>query len=233
MKIAVCDDEKIIRNQISTLLKQYNNDFIIDEYNNGLNLLKHHNNYDIIFLDIEMPEIDGMSVAEKIRESNLESRLIFLTSHIECVHDAFKVKAFRFLAKPVDLLVFNEAVKEAETEVLNTERIIINQKGRLYDIRLKDIVYLEAFGDGAYIYDRFNNIYESHIQLKEWDSKLSGKHFYKIHKTYIVSMFYVKKIDNNQLQLENIDTPFIIARRNITSFKEAYLQFVKNCSIII
>lgn len=233
MEIAVCDDEKIIRGQVVKYLKQYGNNFNIIEYSGGYDLLTSGKIFDIIFLDIDMPEIDGMAVADKLRKNKIDSHIIFLTSHAERIYDAFKVKAFRFLTKPIDLKAFNEAVKEAENEILNAEKIVINQKGRLFNIKLMDIVYLEAFGDGSYIYDRYNNVYESRVQLKEWDMKLKDKHFFKIHKSNIVSMFYVKKINNNELELDYSAASFTISRRNISAFKEAYLQFIKKYSRVL
>lgn len=233
MKIAICDDEKILRNKLSAYIKSYDDKSVIDEYENGHELLRSSVWYDIIFLDIEMPGINGMSVAEKLRSKNIEARIIFLTSHIECVHDAFKVKAFRFLNKPIDTSAFIEAMKEAETEILNTEKIVINQKGRIYEIDLKDIVYFEAFGDGTYVYDKHNNVYECSTQLKEWDKNLQGKGFFKIHKSFIVSLLYVKKVENNQLELSNTSEPFTISRRNLARFKEEYLQFIKNNARVI
>lgn len=233
MKIAICDDEKILRSRIIDYIRLYNKSYQITEYTNGRELLNSGECFDIIFLDIEMPGIDGMSVAERLRSRNVESRIIFLTSHIECIHDAFKVKAFRFLNKPIDLSAFNEAIRGAESEILNTEKVVINQRGKIYEVNLKDIVYLEAFGDGTYIYDRFNNVYESTFQLKEWDARLWGKDFFKIHKSYIVALMYVKKVENNNLFLSSMDTVLTISRRNITGFKEAYLKFVKNNARVI
>lgn len=233
MKIAVCDDEKILRNQIIDYIRLYGENYQITEYANGRELLNANECFDIIFLDIEMPGIDGMSVAEKLRSRNVESIIIFLTSHIECIRDAFKVKAFRFLSKPVDLQDLNEAMRGAVSEILNTEKVVINQRGKIYEVNLKDIVYLEAFGDGTYIYDRFNNVYESTVQLKGWDERLCGKDFFKIHKSYMVSLMYVKKIENSNLFLYSTDTILTISRRNITGFKDAYLKFIKNNAHVI
>ena len=129
MDIAICDDEKIFREQIISYLLKYNNKFNIFEYYNGYDLLESEKIFDIIFLDIEMDNINGMIVAEKLRERGVSSIIIFFTSHHEYVHDAFKVKAFRFLNKPIDKVKLVEAILDAETEILNTEKIIISKKG--------------------------------------------------------------------------------------------------------
>ena len=113
------------------------------------------------------------------------------------------------------------------------EKVVISQKGRIYELNLNDIVYIEAYGDGTYIYDNRDNVYECSVQLKEWNSRLEGKGFYKIHKSYIVSMRYVNGIVENQLKLEGIPAEFTISRRNAAAFKEAYLEYVRTNSRLV
>ena len=102
MRIAICDDEKIFRDQIKKYILEVSSDSSIDEYTCGDDLAGSESNYDIIFLDIEMPGISGIETAEKLRENGSDADIIFLTSHVEFVYEAFKVRAFRFLQKPID-----------------------------------------------------------------------------------------------------------------------------------
>ena len=227
VKVAVCDDEKIIRDQIVTHIAGCGTFFDVQEFSSGVELLQYQESFDIIFLDIEMPELNGMEVADELRVRKTDSCIIFLTSHIECMPEAFKVRAFRFLNKPIDTDTFMEALIEAEKEVKDVETVIIQNKGVVSQIRVKDIVYLEAYGDGTYIYDRFQNVYTSNQSLREWEKKLDNNGFYKIHKSYMVSMYYVKRIDKNLLALEHTQELLTIARRNVTSFKDAYMQFIR------
>ncbi len=110
---------------------------------------------------------------------------------------------------------------------------MINQKGKIFELSVPDVMYFEAFGDGTYVYDNKDNVYECTVALKEWDKRLEGMPFFKIHKSYIVSMMYVSSINNNVLRLEGVDQDFTISRRNITPFKDAYMDFVKNNSRVI
>ena len=179
MRIAVCDDEKILRKQLSAYIKSYSDKSSVDEYENGWELLNSNVYYDIIFLDIEMPGINGMDVAEILRNKCVDTHIVFLTSHIEYIYDAFKVKAFRFLNKPINISELIEAMRGVEAEILNKENIVINRKGRIYYINLKDIVYLEAFGDGTYVYDKYNNVYECSVQLRNGIKTYKEKVFLK------------------------------------------------------
>ena len=186
MKAAICDDEKIFRDDLIKHLQKMDPDLEFHEFTNGKELIRSKMQFDIIFLDIEMPELDGMETAAKLRKLSVGSLIIFLTSHIERVQDAFKVKAFRFLTKPVEAEPLLEALKSAKAEIEQQEKVVINQKGRIYELKLTDIVYIEAYGDGTYIYDNRDNVYECSVQLKEWNNRLEGSGFYKIHKSYII-----------------------------------------------
>ena len=124
-------------------------------------------------------------------------------------------------------------MQAADTRISSRERIVINQKGKVYELNLSDIVYLEAFGDGTYIYDRFGRHYESFEQLKTWDEKLKDKGFFKIHKSYIVSLAYVESREDNSVTLKSTNNTLPVSRRNVTEFKEAYIEFIKKNAHII
>lgn len=146
-------------------------DYEIDIFHSGCELLNSNVTYDLIFLDIEMPDINGMKTAESLRNGENEEHIIFLTSHTEFMPDAFKVKAFRFLNKPIETETFEEAVVEAEKEILNNEKIAITFQGNTKLVRLKEILCFEAFGDGTYIYTK-KEVLESKKSLKYWMNEI-------------------------------------------------------------
>ncbi len=124
-KIAVCDDEQIFIDDVVAKLKEQSEQCEILEYTSGEELLDSPLDFNIIFLDIEMAGINGINTAFLLRERKYDGMIIFLTSHTEFMPDAFKVKAFRFLDKPLDNEKFNEAFSEAKKEILNTEHILL------------------------------------------------------------------------------------------------------------
>lgn len=227
MRIAICDDEEFFRNQIKKCISEAGMDFTADEYICGTDLVNSGSEYDIIFLDIDMPGISGIETAEKLRELGAESEIIFLTSHIEYVYEAFKVRAFRFLQKPVDPEKFSEAYRNA-VENCRKEKIIIEYKGSVREMYVDNIVYIESSGEGTYVYDNKNTYCESPSSLKEWTEKLNGKSFYRIHKTYLISMRYVSSFEKNTVKLVGYSEEFPIARRSVSDFRSAYLDFIKN-----
>ncbi len=107
MRIAICDDEEIYRVQLKTILDKLliNVDYDIDTFSDG-NILSDAFGkcpYDLVFLDIEMPAVDGITLARKIRAKSENAFIVFLTSHIEYALEGYEVNALRYLTKPVDI----------------------------------------------------------------------------------------------------------------------------------
>lgn len=228
LKVAVCDDEKIICNEIKKRLLEIRPEFEVLLFSSGDELIKSDKNFDLIFLDIEMPQLDGMETAQILRKNHKNEYIIFLTSHSELMAEAFKVKAFRFLEKPIELNTFREAVTMAEKEILSNEKLTISMKGQLKVIYLKDIVYIEAFGDGTYIYTN-EEVIESKNTLKYWNEKLGTEHFFQTHKSYIVALRYVKKIDSVKVKMQSVcrEEEIPVSRRKKTQLKDAVLRYVR------
>ena len=112
MRIAVCDDDRAIREEISRLIQKQVSEADIAEYQSGEELINAKGNFDIYFLDIEMGKMSGMDIARRIREREENSRqrsiIIFVTGYREYMEAAFDVNAFHYLIKPIDVEKFSE-----------------------------------------------------------------------------------------------------------------------------
>ena len=234
-RIAVCDDEQIFINDAVAKLKGQSEQCEISEYTSGEELLDSSLDFNIIFLDIEMTGINGINTAFSLRERKYDGMIIFLTSHTEFMPDAFKVKAFRFLDKPLDDDKFNEAFTEAKKEILNTEHILLSDRsGKKVYLKLTDIVYLEAYGDRTYIYGKTGSVYDTDKPLKYWKEQIGSEHFYQIHKSFIVSYLYVSVIlKNNQVVMKGIKQPLDISRRNTVPFRNGFFDYIKKYAKVI
>lgn len=228
-KIAVCDDEQIFIDNVIDNLKNQSEQCEISKYISGEELLKSSLDFNIIFLDIEMTGIDGINTALSLRELKYDGIIIFLTSHTEFMPDAFKVKAFRFLDKPIDKEKFIEAFSAAKKEILNTEHVLLSDRnGKIVYLKLTDIVYLEAYGDGTYIYSKNKNVYDTDKSLKFWKENIGTEHFYQIHKSFIVSYVYVSDIlKEGQVNMKVYNEKLPISRRNVVSFRKGFFDYIK------
>lgn len=102
MKIAICDDEKEIRESLRKILEEYKEPFEqIDLYTSGEELLEYDRNYDLLFLDIDMKGINGIETARKIRLKDKKIKIVYVTAYKEYASQAFSVHAFGYLLKPI------------------------------------------------------------------------------------------------------------------------------------
>ncbi|GAA4293517.1 LytTR family DNA-binding domain-containing protein [Anaerocolumna aminovalerica] len=227
MRIAICDDEEIIleiiKEKCITILNESSIEYDIALFNNGIELLKKLENLDIIFLDINMPEIDGFSVAELLRKEGYDKYIIFLTSKIEYMQRAFKVKAFRYLLKPIDDNQLKEALNEVIKELFCKTKIILEHKNGQAILDIKELIYIESLGDNTAIY-MTNEYYISNKPLKYWVNQLKN-FFYQTHKSYLVNLSYVKRIEDNFAILKNnIKIP--ISYRKSNNFKVTMKNYI-------
>ncbi|MCM1061655.1 MAG: LytTR family DNA-binding domain-containing protein [Eubacterium sp.] len=234
-KIAVCDDEQIFIDNVIENLKARSEQCEISEYISGEELLKSPLDFNIIFLDIEMTGINGLNTAFSLRDQKYDGIIIFLTSHTEFMPDAFKVKAFRFLDKPIEQEKFNEAFSAAQKEILNEEHILLSdKKGKTSYLKLTDIVYLEAYGDGTYIYSKTESVYDTDKPLKYWKEQIGTEHFYQIHKSFIMSYLYVAEIlKEGQVSVKVYGEKLPISRRNVVPFRKGFFDYIKKYARVI
>lgn len=234
MRVAICDDEAIYREETKRGIKAYNKEIEIKEFSDGSELVKSGEQFDLIFLDIEMPVLDGMTTAKHLRRKNVDAEIVFLTSYEKYVYDAFDIRALQFLKKPLEKAKLLKVLKTVEKSLANEEKVELSLDGEKSYVKVKDIVYMESYGDGLFIYDRLGNVYEERRgTLKKWSERLSGKGFTQIHRSFLISMFYVERYGSNQVKMKGIDEKLEVSRRYASGFKEEFMEFVsKNGRVV-
>ncbi len=218
----IVDDEPLAR----SLLKEYIADtedlVLIGELKSALEILKtvEDNVVDLIFLDINMPKLSGLDF---IKNFDVKSQIIFTTAYPEFAVDAFEYNAADYLVKPIS---FNRFLKSIEKirHILNsqnsfTERewLIIKENKRIYNLKLSNILYLQAFGDYVKIITNSKS-YLTKDTLSGIQSLLSKK-FIKCHRSYIVNLDEIKYIEGNQIQLKDLKIPIS------ASYKDDFLTY--------
>lgn len=226
LKIAVCDDEKWFRRQLCESIRTYDDTYCLYEFCNGEELLLAEEKFQAIFLDIDMPGQTGLETAAALRKRGCRAEIVFLTGHEECMSDAFKVRAMRYLLKPIETEKLYEALETVKEEWLALEEIVLVGKGKITKIELTQIVFLEACGDGVLVYDAEGVAHESSDTLKVWEERLTGKNFYRIHKSYLVAMAYVRRAEGDMVKLRGSIPELKISRRKSGDFKKAYLDYI-------
>lgn len=225
MRIAICDDEILFRDKIIEYIeKTYKDiDTVINSFSSGEEFLKHYEkgqvNYDIIFLDIEMKQLDGIKTAERIRNIDEDVPIAFLTSHDEFAPAGYEVSAFRFLTKPIQENKLIEAIEGSKKQNSNLKRILVHQRDSDILLKVKDIMYIESHDKEIHIHTLDNNCYIERRNLNEVEKELKEEGFFRTHRGYLVNLSYVKKYDNKEITLEN-DERILISRLKFRKFKE-------------
>lgn len=229
MKIAICDDSSIFREQLLKELRDYfqSLDVSIYPFTSGEELLKgiEKSEYDIIFLDIEMGGIDGLETARRIRSENRDVPIILLTSHTELAMAGYEVRAFRFLGKPLEHDRLIQALQAIESQLHDDEKIIITIDGTQKFVLCKNIKYIKS--ENVYLNLVMNNTsYLIRKKLKEVIKELPEDLFVAVHRSYVVNLMYVESFDGNMILLDD-GTSIPVARGNREQFKQKMMRYLK------
>lgn len=230
MRIAICDDEKNIRQLIEKKIeKQYPQAEIV-LFSSGEELLLSNSKIDILFLDIQMAGRDGMETAIELRKRDNDMIIIFVTAAEEYVFQAFNVKAFNYIVKPIDdgkfIDVLQRAVEELDFVKKNEKGpeekyVMINKCGVHTKVILDDIVYAEVFNRKVVIH-RMNDEIEYYGKMSDLEA-LAGENFFRPHRAYLINFKYVEKYNATTIYLEKGTA--LMAKLKFPEFVKKYMKY--------
>ncbi len=230
MRISIVDDGSNWRERVKTEIQKYdkNNEFEIDVFNSGKNFLDSKKHYDLTFIDIEMPDIDGFDTIAKAKEAGDDGLFVILTTHAEMSRKGYVVNAFRYIDKAC-LEEIKEAIDSAIIVLGRNQKIkinAINDKPR--EIVLKNIIYIETEKHYVVIHTKQGRINCSN-NLSELESMLQGKWFCRCHNAYIVNLDEISRIEERIVYLSNGDD-IDISHRKMNQFKKLYINRQYECA---
>ena len=209
-KVIIIDDEPLARSIVSTFLKKFADLEIVAECNNGFEGIKAIEEFgpDLIFLDIQMPKINGFEMLELLDKS---PAVIFTTAFDEYAIKAFETSAVDYLLKPFTEERFEKAIskwknsndpeKLTETLIENIHkqpdehlRIVVKDKGAINVIPTSEVYFLEAYDDYVKVHIK-NNYFLKKKTMNYFEKTLSSKDFVRIHRSYIININYLTKIE--------------------------------------
>nr|MBQ8253187.1 response regulator transcription factor [Lachnospiraceae bacterium] len=227
--IAIVDDETIFRvltrKKLEEVMTKLPFCFEVEEFSSGKQFLAARKEYDIVFMDIAMPEISGLKTAQQYRESCPKGILIFLTAYEEYIKEGYKVNAFRYLGKQDPPDDFFEAVKSAVL-LLQTEQKMKFQlvNGGEIFLALEDIVYMEAQARSVMIHTKEKEILPIRSKISDLTEILEKKGFYLVHRAYLVNMRYARSCIANEVVFSTLET-VPISERRCAEFKKKLAEF--------
>lgn len=230
LNIAICDDEKAIREQINELIEKEKAGISTDLYETGDALLAADKKFDIVFLDIQMEGTDGIETAKKLRERDEDAILIFITGIREYVFEAFDVAAFHYLLKPIEEEKFREVFRRAGRELekrksKRRETVFIKTRNRSFTLEKDSILYIESRGKKVEIHTTGETI-EAYASMNEMEGQL-GESFFRCHRGYLVNMVFVAEYDSESITLNNGGYVYL-AKEKYGEFVKAYMRYLRN-----
>lgn len=219
-------------NYINKIVKEYFNckqieaEFIL--YYSGTEVITKAQKLDLIFLDIEMPEVDGMQVARYLYERSklsygYNTRIVFLTSHDEVVRKAFQVEAFRFLIKDDFESEISECLNAFCREVSLDVVFQLEKNNVMISVKQRDILYIKSTHNGSEIWG-VKDVFKSSLSLMNWMRQLDDKIFIRTHKNAIVNLTHIDYIDDYIYMYTGEKIEY--SRRNRKELQRRFNQYI-------
>ena len=234
----IVEDELPAREELKYFLNEEKEIKLIAEFDNPLDTLNflENNTTDVIFLDISMPDMNGISLGKIVTKMYPNMKIVFITAYKDYAVDAFEIKAFDYLLKPYSETRIRNLLKSlvnTETEVIssiknsNLKKITVNIDERLYVISLNDVDYIEASEKETLIFSNQKK-YISKIKISKWEEMLKGYNFYRCHRSFIIDLDKITEIEqwfNSSwiIKIKNYTTAIPVSRNNIKELKEIFL----------
>ncbi|PXV62330.1 DNA-binding LytR/AlgR family response regulator [Dysgonomonas alginatilytica] len=216
MRCIIVDDEPIARKGIQKIVDQISELELLDSFNSAeaASMFMMGNQVDLVFLDIQMPGINGIEFARNIPKNTL---IIFTTAYSEYALDSYEVEAIGYLVKPIEPERLKKAVDKAisyHTLLLSEENksvgnvedeyIFVKSDRRYFKVNLKDILFIEGLKDYVIIQLAEQRII-TRMNLKTMHELLPKNNFLRINRSYIVNSTHIDSFDNNDIFIQKYE----------------------------
>ena len=232
IRVAIVEDNPADRMQIEQHTRRFfaeNEEAVqIYTFGNGIDFLEHYRaHYDVIFLDIEMPLMDGMETAEKIRKLDPYVILIFVTNMSQLALKAYEVNAYDFIVKPMVYSAFDFKMRKVKRILDKRKRkfVMLPVKGALAKVSTDDIYYIEVENHRLYCHTKEGRFLLTAGSLSGMEEKLEGEHFCKCNSCYLVNLQHVTAVEKDFAVVK--DVKLAISRAKKKGFIKALTDSVE------
>lgn len=211
IKVAICDDEpewiNTAQDIVNNFFKEKSIEFSIETFDNAnliLTEMEHNVSFNILILDIEMPDINGFEIAEKNKKQFPDMLLMFYTAHEQYVFDAFKFQPFRYIRKEHSAREFNPALFAA-TQIIeaSADRFMeLKNADKTYNVKISEIKYFETNKRRCDVYINDGSVINVRKTIKELYNETGSENFILVHSGAAVNVRYITCFSNSDVTLE-------------------------------
>lgn len=225
--IAICDDDNSQINALKKMLTEWNSNTIVNEYNSAEQFLFNYSEVscDLLLLDIEMGDMNGMELAKELRAKGDMLPIIFITGFSKYIGDGYDVEALHYLMKPVDKKKLFQVLDRYACRHRPDKRIILPSGNESVLVASDNIAYLEAFGKKTQITLNDGKEMICNCGLSEASEKL-GQGFVSCHRSYVVNIGAVRKISRTDITMDS-GKKIPLSRRSYDSVNRAFIDYYK------
>ncbi|MBD5265648.1 MAG: LytTR family DNA-binding domain-containing protein [Duncaniella sp.] len=241
LRCCVIDDEPLASGLIASYIEKTPFMELIGEFSSPKDAISTilNDNVDVVFLDIQMPQLNGIEFAKIIPAT---TRIIFTTAYSNYAVEGFRVNALDYLLKPISyeefLAAANRALSWHELNTRITKRkpesssaegdyIIIKSEYKLVQININEIVYIEGLKDYVKIYiDGTEKSIMTLLSMKALEQTLPSDIFMRVHRSFIVNLSKIRVIERNRILFGKVQIPIS------DSYKDAFSEYINNRTIV-
>ncbi|WP_374464718.1 LytR/AlgR family response regulator transcription factor [Chryseobacterium sp.] len=221
MKCIIVDDEPLAREAIKMLIDETKDLYLLGTFNGaesaGIFLKNNPDTVDLVFLDIQMPGINGIEFSNSIPKETL---VVFTTAFSEFAVDSYEVDAVDYLIKPVRLERFQKAVEKAgsysrlmkidrsisDIETSTDDYLFVRAERKMFKLHFKDILFIQGLKDYVILHTENQKIITA-MNIKTIQDQLPRNIFVRVSKSYIVNSLHINSLDNNTIYIRESEIP--------------------------
>ena len=231
LKFAVCDDEKEVRDYLSSrihdALAAEDLDGRVETFSGAQALVRLYEEekaeFDLLFLDITMPGLDGLTAAKRIREKNKDVMLVFITASAEYVFSGYEVRAFRYILKPELVNGFAGVFRDCLKELTKADevRFTFQSGAKTVSVPIKEIYYFESDKRKVNLYCGGRS-YSFYGKLDEVETQLKKHDFVRCHQSFLINALKISSLGQNEVTLAD-GTVVPVSKHRAKETNEAFL----------
>ena len=229
IKIAVVEDEIQVQQKMCSFVAKFCKhvavEFLVDCFGDGNEFLTaYRNDYDVVFMDIQLGDTNGFETAKRLRQINGDVIIIFVTNLSQFALKGYEVSALDFLVKPVSYEVFALKMQRVVDKLkLEKDVVAINFAGGVMNLPLATVKYIETEGH-AVVFHTVDGIYKTYASLKTIEKQISSPTFFKCNSCYLINLKYVRGINGFDLYIG--DETLQISRARKSEFIEVLNKYL-------